>query len=164
MTNTGGPVVHLLCGYSGAGKTTHAKHLEKVTMGVRFSLDEWMIQLHPELSYQSQLYGIRAEACKWVIWDVALQFLQRGVDVILDWNQWSRVRRSVWRDAAESAGFNTRLHFVDVRIETALHRSANRAADRTAGSHRLAPEDVRSFVDIFEPPSPDEGIPLTVIP
>jgi len=34
------PTVHLLCGYNGVGKTTYAKHVEKVLPAVRFSLDE----------------------------------------------------------------------------------------------------------------------------
>ncbi|NJC23977.1 putative kinase [Arthrobacter pigmenti] len=43
------PRVHLLCGLNGAGKTTYARQLEHELPAVRFSLDEWMLHLFPEL-------------------------------------------------------------------------------------------------------------------
>lgn len=81
-----GPTVHLLCGYKGAGKTTYAKHLEKVLPAVRFSLDEWMLQLYPDLSFDSVGYASRAEICKDLVWETAKQVLFCDVDVVLDWN------------------------------------------------------------------------------
>ena len=41
------PTVHLLCGLNGAGKTTLARSLEASLPAVRFSLDDWMLRLHP---------------------------------------------------------------------------------------------------------------------
>lgn len=158
-----GPGVHLVCGYNGSGKTTYAKQLQAASSAVRFSLDDWMKRLHPDLAYDNAIYGTRAEDCKWVIWDIAMQFLQRGVDVILDWNQWSRQRRKTWRDAAMSAGFDVRLYFIDVPVETAVHQAAKRAAGRSSGSHRLVSQHVRDLAEIFEPPSADEGTPITII-
>lgn len=132
----------------------------------RLKVDEdgvMMKRLHPDIAYDNSIYSVRAEDCKWVIWDVAVQFLQRGVDVILDWNQWSRVRRRTWRDAAVSAGFGVQLHFIDVSAEEAVSRSKKRNLDRTSGSHQLASQHVRDLVDIFEPPADDEGIPITIV-
>lgn len=115
-----GPTVHLLCGYNGAGKTTYAKHLEKVLPAVRFSLDEWMLRLYPDLSFDSAGYGSRAEICKDLLGDAAQQVLLCGVDVVLDWNQWSRNRRATWRENALKAGFPPTLHFIDIAVETAI--------------------------------------------
>jgi len=39
------PEIHLLAGLNGAGKRSHARHLEASLPAVRFSLDEWMLQL-----------------------------------------------------------------------------------------------------------------------
>lgn len=157
------PVVHLLAGYNGAGKTTYAKELEISTGGVRFSLDEWMLRLHPDLRFDSEGYGVSAEACKQLIWNVAKKFLEHGVDVILDWNQWSRDRRKTWLIASIDAGFQARLHYLQVPLETALRQSERRSAMNTAGSHRLPAEDVRHLAAIFEHPTTAEGMPLIVV-
>lgn len=158
-----GPTVHLLCGYNGAGKTTYAKHLEKTLPAVRFSLDEWMLRLYPDLSYDSAGYGPRAETCQYLIWDVAQQVLARNLDVVLDWNQWSKVRRATWRDNAVKAGFTPKLHFIDVPLDAAIERAAERAENRTPGSHELTPKDIRHLAGIFERPTADEGMPIEAV-
>lgn len=158
-----GPTVHLLCGYNGAGKSTYAKHLEKSLPAVRFSLDEWMLRLYPELSYDSAGYGPRAEICKYLIWDVAQQVLIRDLDVVLDWNQWSKDRRATWRDNAVAAGFTPKLHFIDVPLEAAIERAAERVENRSPGSHALTPNDIRHLAEIFERPTPTEGMPIETV-
>jgi predicted kinase len=84
--------VHLLAGLNGAGKSTHARRLERACPAVRFTLDEWMLRLH-QVCYNDPRYPALAERCKDLIWDTALQVLATGTDVVLDWNQWSRARR-----------------------------------------------------------------------
>ena len=57
------PEIHLLAGLNGAGKTIHARHLVATLPAVRFSLDEWMLQLY-DLSFDDELYPSRAEKCR----------------------------------------------------------------------------------------------------
>ena len=38
--------IHLICGATGAGKSTYAERLATDLGGVRFSIDEWMQALH----------------------------------------------------------------------------------------------------------------------
>lgn len=158
-----GRTVHLLCGYNGAGKTKYAKHLEKVLPAVRFSLDEWMLQLYPDLSFDSVGYASRAEICKDLVWETAKQVLFCDVDVVLDWNQWSRHRRATWRDNALTAGFAPKLHFMDVPVETAIERAAARVANRSRGSHELTPDNIRHLAEIFERPTGDEGLQIETV-
>lgn len=54
---SGHPTVHLLCGLPGAGKTTLARRLEAGLPAIRFSLDEWMLRLYPDLHFASGNYG-----------------------------------------------------------------------------------------------------------
>jgi hypothetical protein len=65
---------------------------------VRFTLDEWMLRLH-EPRHDDPTYPELAESCKSLIWDT-LQVLRARVDVVLDWNQWSRKRRREWATRA----------------------------------------------------------------
>lgn len=154
----GQPTVHLLCGLPGAGKTTAAKRLETGLPAVRFSLDEWMLRLYPDLHFASGDYAKLAEACKSLMWDTALQILSAGTDVVLDWNQWSRERRAVWAGKAQAAGAAVVVHYVRTPLQTSIERAAARACRREAGSHRLEEADVRHLAGIFQEPEPAEGL------
>ena len=40
--------IHLICGSTGAGKTTYARELANNIGGIVFSIDEWMVSLFRE--------------------------------------------------------------------------------------------------------------------
>jgi predicted kinase len=103
--------VHLLAGLNGAGKTTHARRLERECPAVRFTLDEWMLRLY-QRRYDDPEYPDLADRCRGLIWTTAQQVLSTGIDVVLDWNLWSRSRRQIWRDKVESAGHHPVLHYL----------------------------------------------------
>ena len=125
--------VHLLCGLPGAGKTTLARQLEAGLPAVRFSLDEWMLRLYPDLHFADGDYAALAETCKLLIWDIARQVLNGGTDVVLDWNQWNRQRRAAWAGKAEAAGAAS-------SFTTSGHRCRPPSSGRPSapGSARLA--------------------------
>jgi len=152
------PTVHLLCGLNGSGKTTLARELEVSLPAVRFSLDEWMLRFYPGLHYASEDYGSRAETCKGLIWETALQVLRAGTDVVLDWNQWSRARRATWHENARAAGFAVLLHHVATPLNTAIERTRRRTLAAEPGSHALTDDGVRHLAGIFEEPSGTEGL------
>lgn len=154
--------VHLLCGLNGAGKTTLARDLERSHPAVRFTLDAWMIRLYPDTGIDSPDYAPRAEACKQLIWDTAVGVLSTGTDVVLDWNQWSRARRTEWSARARGDGFDVVLHHVSVPVETALARAARRTAAGVADAHVLTADEIRHVAEIFEEPQAHEGTRLVV--
>jgi predicted kinase len=153
----------LLCGLNGAGKTTYARRLAEARGAVRFTLDEWLLTLHPGIRYDAPEYGPLAERGKLLIWDIAGQVLALGHDVILDWNSWSRARRAIWGDRARASGFGVLLHYVLVPLEVAIARAGHRAADNVAGAHRLDAAGQRHFATIFEAPAADEGLPMILV-
>ena len=78
---------HLICGSTGAGKTTYALKLAGVTGAIRFTIDEWMARLFlpdaPEpLTFQWALE--RVIRCENQILAVCGQIAPLGRDVILD--------------------------------------------------------------------------------
>jgi predicted kinase len=79
------PTVHLLCGLNASGKTTLAKNLAAALPAVRFSLDEWMLGLF-DLRYDEPEYAKARDRCSEIIWQTAVQVLDLGCDVVLDWN------------------------------------------------------------------------------
>ena len=122
-----------------------------------------MLRLYSDLSFDSAGYGFRAEICKDIIWGAAQQVLLCGVDVVLDWNQWSRSRRASWRDNALNAGFTPTLHFLDMPLEPAIERAVQRLAKRSPGSHELTHEDIRHLAKIFERPTGDEDMQIETV-
>jgi len=167
---TGSPCVHLLCGLVAAGKTTYARRLAADLPAVRFSLDEWMLRLYG-LRYDDPRYVARIDTCTELIWDIALQVLDLGHDVVLDWNQWSRKRRRTWHRRAKGVGYQAVLHHIDVSVETAIEQALSRADpdvsgshDRdVSGSHPVDEAAVRHHQTIFEPPGDDEGIEIVTV-
>ena len=154
--------VHLLAGLNGAGKSTHARGLERACPAVRFTLDEWMLRLH-RLRYDDPRYPELADRCQDLIWDLALQVLATGVDVVLDWNQWSRARRQTWRDKAVAAGHRPVLHYLPVPVDTAVARVEQRSGRGTDHAHALDASGVRHLARLFEVPATDEGLEILVV-
>ncbi|MGH3471106.1 MAG: AAA family ATPase [Nocardioidaceae bacterium] len=154
--------VHVLAGLNGSGKSTHARRLEKERPAVRFSLDEWMLRLH-QIRYDDPSYPALADRCVSLIWDTAQQVLVTGTDVVLDWNQWSRARRRFWRERAGAAGHRLVLHHLTAPLDTAIHRAEQRANLAPSDSHNLDAAAVRHLADLFESPTPDEGIEVRIV-
>ena len=122
-----------------------------------------MLRLYPGLPYDSDGYSTSAEVCKNLIWDVASRSSASG----------SRRRARLEpvepvapRDLARQ-GSQGRLplvlHFIDVPVDTAVGRCAQRAAGSNPGSHVLTPGDVRNLALIFEKPTTDEGMPIEIV-
>lgn len=152
------PEIHLLAGLNGAGKTTRARRLADTLPAVRFSLDEWMLQLY-ELSFDDELHPRQADKCRELIWDLAAQVLRAGTSVVLDWNMWSRSRRAEAVRRATDLGVACHLHHVAVPLEVAIQRATDRHDPR---AHRLDADAVRHLAGLFESPEESEGFVLHV--
>ena len=158
-----GPRLHLLAGLNGAGKTTYARELQASLPAVRFTQDEWMLRLY-DRPYDDPGYGKLTHSCRELIWDVAAQVLANGIDVILDWNCWSRSLRAEWSSRAAPAGCLAVVHYLRVPVQTAIDRAAGRTAAGTSLVYALDAAAVRHLAGIFEEPGPDEGIEIRVVP
>lgn len=117
MTGAGKrPVLHLICGLPGSGKTTLGKRLEQTGHGVRFSPDEWLHRLG--IDFYDEAGRERVEALQW---SLAQQLLQRGQDVIVENGFWSKAERDGYRTVAEAIGAVTQLHFLEVSWPNSSH-------------------------------------------
>ena len=162
MTSMSEPLIHLVCGSTGAGKTTHALTLEAELGGVRFSIDEWMHALFwadspqpPQLAWSLE----RVERCYERIWAVARAVAERGVPCILDLGFTTRASRARFVGAAREAGLGARLHWLDVPADTRWHRVQRRNAGQGA-TRQLAFAITRPMFDaveaMWEAPEPAE--------
>jgi predicted kinase len=145
-------LIHLICGSTGAGKTTYASRLSDRLDGIRFSIDEWMAALFwmdtpqpldPAWSLE------RVERCLAQIWSVALQVASRNVPCVLDLGFSRAQSRVKFADLAKAAGLSVQLHFIDVPVEERWRRVEARNA-RKGETYQLGFDVTREMFDFVE--------------
>jgi predicted kinase len=132
-----------------------AKALEIEKSALRLCPDEWITTLYgPDIS------GERLDAARdpveRALWELAARVLALGLDVILEFGFWSRSEREDFRRWALQLGARSELHFTDLSKEELLRRLARRNAQLPPGTFWIDEARLRSWFDLFEPPSLEE--------
>ncbi|MEY2426158.1 MAG: hypothetical protein QOI61_1730 [Actinomycetota bacterium] len=110
--------------------------------------------------YDDPAYVERLGPCTELLWDVAVQIVAVGSSVVLDWNFWSRERRSEARQRAEATGADLVVHWIDIPVEEVVERALARAKPGPLHAHEIDAEGVRHLAAIFESPDHAEGFRL----
>ena len=160
--------VNIVCGSTGAGKTTFARALAEELGAARFSIDEWMGELfwpdqQPGADYRWAIE--RVERCERQIWSVSRDLLKIGCDVVLDLGFTESVQRRRFIEWAQQAGGDPVIHYLDVDAETRRRRvhERNRAKDGTYVFH--VDDEMFDFMEnLFEPPTAGEGATVLIVP
>jgi predicted kinase len=160
------PIIYLICGSTGAGKTTYAIQLSDKVGAVRFSIDEWMAALFwmdtPKPLDPSWAME-RVNRCYIHIWTTALQVARRGLSCVLDLGFGQRRERIKFADLARGAGFSVELHFLDVPAAERWRRIEERNTAK-AETYQLPFDVTREMFDfvesIWEPPTNEEIVAL----
>ena len=149
------PIVYLICGFIGAGKTTFAKKLEEKTGAVRITKDEWLIRFignDPTIDGFAQYDEKICELSR----DVAFQLVEKGIDVIIDEGFWAREQRVELRRRIAAIGAKAVLYYVETPIETMRDRVVGRNNTLTKGSFTISREMFDNYLKYWQPPSKDE--------
>ena len=148
--------VHLLCGRPGSGKTTFARELEEMHKAVRYTYDEWMIQLYGRSPEQFEALFNRVSS---LIWRIATRNLALGTDVIFDKGFWRKRDRENVKQAAAAIGAEAKLYFLDAPIDVLRKRILTRSkSDEDA--LWINDQAFTEFINRFEPPNDDEDFIL----
>ncbi|MEM8529272.1 MAG: ATP-binding protein, partial [Chloroflexota bacterium] len=145
-----------------SGKTTFARRIATERRAIRFTLDEWMINLYDYTIYDPE-YGEYVGRCQEQIWSVALQLLARGVEVILDWSLWNAQRRKQWKDRINAAGFPHCLYYFPRSLPMLQERLRRRNQGQPPGTHVISEAELLRFEPLFEPPMPHEGLTIVEV-
>jgi predicted kinase len=144
-----------------SGKTTAARALEAEHSVLRLTTDEWHIRLFGDDFADADdpghtRHNTRHQQLEALLWDVAAQALRLGVDVVLDFGCWTRAERDDFRRRARQLGAGFRIHFTDASEAVLLQRLAARNAEAPEGTFRIADDELRAWIGLFEPPTRDE--------
>lgn len=152
-------ILHLMVGLPGVGKTHAALALAQSLPALRLSADDLQLALfgddtaHPD-------HDRRHDAIEAALWPLALQALQAGAQVILDFGFWTAQERWTFRHRAAALGHGSRLHAPpDPGRATRLARIAARP-----GGFSVTEAQMAAWEALYQPPGPDELADLPGLP
>ena len=149
------PIVYLICGFIGAGKTTFAKKLEEKTGAVRVTKDEWSIRL---IGNDPTIDGY-AEWDRKIIdlsRDFAFNLVRKGIDVVMDEGFWEKETRDEMRRRADAIGAKVVMYYLETPIETIRERVVGRNNNLTGDSFKISREMLDNYLKDWQPPTEDE--------
>jgi predicted kinase len=151
---------HLLVGPVGAGKTTYG-HARATRDGAVFlDLDVWMVRLfggdrRPEDDVVAW-YLERRERCRGLAWDVALDALRSGSDVVLEFGLLTAADRHEFYAKASSHDVRLRVYVVDAPRDVRRERVIKRNAAPGPHTQIVPLEFFERASDMWQPPSESE--------
>ena len=150
----------LVCGSTGAGKTTYSISQAKTIGAVRFSIDPWMQTLYSKdmksLDYSWMME--RVYRCYEQIWEVCRQILSLGGNVILDLGFTTKAQRDIFRSKASDLEIVPEIHFIDTPKGIRKKRVAKRNESKDPELYAFEVTDMMfNFMEPkFEKPSESE--------
>lgn len=156
MTPLPRPVLHMVCGKIGAGKSTLTRQLAEAPATVLISEDTWLATLYPDEIHELPDYVRCAGRLKKAMAEHVAALLGAGVSVVLDFPANTVANRQWMRGIFEAAGAAHALHFLDVPDEICKARLRARNA---SGIHPFETTDAQFDLisSHFAAPSPEEG-------
>lgn len=153
--------LHIICGFVGSGKTTLAKKLEKQYQAIRFSTDEWMIELFNFNGNFGKKYRESKKRCKEFIWKLSKEILLSGQDVILDFGFWSKKERLLFCKRAKKIGVEPMLYFLDIPTDELKKRITIRNEKLDKKTFKITMRWFNKWLPLFETPKSLEN-PITI--
>lgn len=148
----------LLCGKICSGKTTYARELRRNrSRSMVLSCDELMLTMFPEGA--GEHHDMLSERARQYLFDLSLELLASGVDVILDWGFWTREWRRKARAFYAEHGIDCELHYVDAPREVWLAHIQSRNEAVRSGTETAYFVDEALLAKLesrFEPPEQHE--------
>lgn len=152
--------IHLVCGGTGAGKSTYAFGLARDLSGVRFSIDEWMQVLHAadkSLTANFDWFYERVQRNCLQMRNMAQQLVPLGTACIFDCGFTNRQERDIFVNWAEEQGYSVQLHFIDVQDNIRWQRVQKRNIEQAETYQFEVTRGMFDFINsIWEAPAPDE--------
>jgi len=152
--------VHMICGATGAGKTTYATALAQKLPALCLTLDEWMGRLYwpdavPGESEEWEM--VRIDRCLSQMRSVMLQVIPLGVSAVVDAQFTTRRERESFGGWAEEQGWQVTLRWIDAEFDTRWARILSRNAQGGGGTGIIVTRPMFERVEeAWQAPEADE--------
>ncbi|MBU5442225.1 ATP-binding protein [Paenibacillus sp. MSJ-34] len=149
------PVVVMMCGVAGSGKTTFAQKLEKEGF-VRLSIDEdiWAKHGRYGVDYPERNYESYQEESEIKLRGVLINLIQAKHPVVIDFSFWQRQRRNEYKQLIERHGGVWKLIYLKVQPDELRRRLLVRSERFDANAAFPITEDTLTrFLSGFETPT-----------
>ena len=157
-------VVHIVCGSTGAGKTTYSLRLADDLGAIRFSLDDWMTALFwmdlPSASEPAWAFE-RVDRCQIQIWSVVKDLAARDIPSVLDFGFVRRQDRMTIANLAAAESLSVKLHYLDAPADIRWERVQARNVAQGQNFRFEIPRERFDYTEsIWQPPSEAELVEL----
>lgn len=141
----------IVCGQTGAGKTTYSIKLAKELRGIKFSIDPWMQTLFSKdmVSLDFSWMMERVERCQTQIWEVSQQILKNKGNVILDLGFTTKPQRDTFVEKSKKIGVPCEIHYLEVTTEVRRQRVKKRNSEKDPDVYAFEVTD--QMFDFMEP-------------
>ncbi|MHA7136681.1 AAA family ATPase [Rossellomorea arthrocnemi] len=151
------PLVVMMCGVAGSGKTTFSQQLEKNGF-VRLSIDEEIWATHGRYGIDFPLekmeeYKKEAER---KLRDYLIKLIHDKQQVVIDFSFWDRARRDRYKQLIEKSGGKWKLIYINVSPADLRERLKIRNKRFDANAFPITEEVLTSYLKGFEVPE-EEG-------
>ena len=147
------PLVYMLCGLTGSGKTVYAKRLEAKGC-VRLSIDELVQARHGryDVDYPAHDYLRFYDEAVTELDRRLVELLEAGQSVVLDHGLWKRSNRDRYKRMVEAHGGRWRLFYFKANPEVLRRRLAERNRRTDANALTVTDDMLTAFLARFEAP------------
>jgi predicted kinase len=150
----------IVCGLTGAGKTTYSIKLCDELNAIRFSIDPWMQTLFSKdmKSLDFSWMMERVERCQVQIWETSKQILVNGGIVVLDLGFTTKAQRDLFVDKSAQIGILCEIHYIKTALNVREERvkKRNLEKDPSVYAFEVTSEMFEFMEPRFEYPSDDE--------
>ncbi|MFY4774044.1 AAA family ATPase [Metabacillus sp. RGM 3146] len=149
------PIVVMICGVAGSGKTTFAQQLEKEGF-VRLSIDEeiWATNGRYGIDFPVEKYEKFKEDAEIKLRNQLIKLIQEKHNVVVDFSFWQRSRRNQYKQLIEESGGKWKLIYLKVHPNDLRERLKIRSQRFDANAAFAITDDIlTSFLNGFEEPT-----------
>lgn len=149
------PILHLMCGKIGSGKSSLARILGEAPGTIVLSEDRWLATLYGDDMSSIGDYVRNAARLRDAMHPHVVGLLAAGVSVVLDFPANTIDSRAWLRSLVDETGVHHVLHYLDVPDAVCKARLRERNA---SGTHAFKVSDAQfdQITEYFVPPSEDE--------
>jgi predicted kinase len=147
------PLVIMMCGVAGSGKTTFSQILEKAGF-VRLSIDEeiWATNGRWGIDFPMEKFEEYRKDAERKLRNRLIKLIHDKQQVVIDFSFWDRVRRTQYKKLIEDSGGKWKLIYLKVHPKDLVERLELRNKRFDANSFPISKELLISYLNGFEIP------------